>query len=519
MSPLIIRTNFSTSFFFSPHSLTRNRHSLSLNLVLMKPIGSLGFGNTLVLLNRGNGANSRSVLYKVKCKGLERNDDDANLEKEILEFMRNSKNPNVFPTKKDLIESGRNDLVEAIEKQRGWLSLGWDLDNQENEEVSIQDNEEDFSDGVLENDCRIFQQRFDRGEENDSLSGIDEVGTSGRAMQMEVENESGIEGILSRLDRERVLAYGIGTGHVKNNGRKQSISNGSGHDRESRSTPLNSSNGILDDSKGTDSRRGSFTDHDSMHTSLQSDMRAWGAQTRGLSEIEAEAAEGREHFPSDDVMVTRNIRTTDYGSKDLDEKQIRSHLQHLELELSSALSVLSSRTELADIVSLETAQLTHIVLHILCQGSRTLPEETHELSDAWEFQETEIMRARDKLRSTRAKLALLEGRMSLAIIEARKIVEVKQKKIDEARKALFHLRSACIVWPSSGSEVLLTGSFDGWSSKRKMEKSTSGIFSLSLKLYPGRYEFKFIVDGEWKTDPLRPIVNSNGHENNLLIIS
>ncbi|KAI3931236.1 hypothetical protein MKX01_040153 [Papaver californicum] len=507
MSTLIIRTNFTTSFFFSPHSLTRKQQSLSLNLDLMKPIGSLGFGNTLLLLKRGNGANSRSILFKIKCEGLERNDgDDTNLEKEILEFMRNSKNPNVFPTKKDLIESERNNLVEAIEKKRGWLSLGWDLDIQENEEVLIQDNEEIFGDGVLENDCRMFQQRFDRGEENDSLSGIDEVGTSGRAMQMEVENESGIEGILSRLDRERVLAYGIGTAHVKNHDLKQIVSNGSSHDRGSRSMPVTSSNDILDDSKGTDSWKGSFTGLDSMCTSLQSDMRAWGTQTKGLSEIETRAAEGREHVQGDDVMVVRNIMTTDYGSKDFDEKQIRSHLQHLQLELSSALSILSSRSELTDIV-------------VSNEGSRKLPEGTHELSDAWEFQETEIMRARDKLRSTRAKLAVLEGRMSLAIIEARNIVEVKQKKIDEARKALFHLRSACIVWPNSGSKVLLTGSFDGWSSQRKMEKSSSGIFSLSLKLYPGRYEFKFIVDGEWRTDPLRPIVNSNGHENNLLIIS
>ncbi|MCL7051950.1 hypothetical protein MKW94_020242 [Papaver nudicaule] len=486
MSPLIIRTNFSTPFFFSPHSLTRKHQSLPLNLVLMKPIGSLGFGNTLVLLKRGNGANSRSVLFKIKCKGLERNDgsDDTNLEKEILEFMRNSKNPNVFPTKKDLLEGGRNDLVEAIEKQRGWLSLGWDLDNQENEEVSRQDNEKD-----LENDCRMFQQRIDRGGQNDSVSDI-EVGTSGRAMQMEVENESGIEGILSRLDRERLLAYGTGTGHVKNKDRKQRISNGSDHDRGSKSMSLNSSNDKLDD----------------LHASLQSDMRAWGTQAKGFSENETEAAIGSEHVPTDDMMVTRNIRTTDYGSKNFDEKHIRSRLQHLELELSSALSVLSSRTEPADIV-------------VSDEGSRALPEGMHELSDAWEFQETEIMTARDKLRSTRAKLAVLEGRMSLAIIEARKVVELKQKKIDEARKALFHLRSACIVWPNSASEVLLTGSFDGWSNQRKMEKSSSGIFSLSLMLYPGRYEFKFIVDGEWKIDPLRTIVNSNGHENNLLIVS
>ncbi|KAJ6898101.1 5'-AMP-activated protein kinase subunit beta-2 [Populus alba x Populus x berolinensis] len=55
--------------------------------------------------------------------------------------------------------------------------------------------------------------------------------------------------------------------------------------------------------------------------------------------------------------------------------------------------------------------------------------------------------------------------------------------------------------------------------QRRMEKSSVGIFSLYLKLYPGRYEIKFIVDGEWRIDPLRPIVYNNGYENNLLIIT
>jgi len=40
------------------------------------------------------------------------------------------------------------------------------------------------------------------------------------------------------------------------------------------------------------------------------------------------------------------------------------------------------------------------------------------LSDSWEFQENEIMNAQDKLRSIRAKLAVLEGKMALAIMYA-----------------------------------------------------------------------------------------------------
>jgi len=45
------------------------------------------------------------------------------------------------------------------------------------------------------------------------------------------------------------------------------------------------------------------------------------------------------------------------------------------------------------------------------------------------------------------------------------------------------------------------------------------MLTLNLRLYPGRYEIKFIVDGVWKNDPLRPTVYNNGHENNLLVVT
>uniref|UniRef100_A0A3Q7ETH0 AMP-activated protein kinase glycogen-binding domain-containing protein n=1 Tax=Solanum lycopersicum TaxID=4081 RepID=A0A3Q7ETH0_SOLLC len=134
-------------------------------------------------------------------------------------------------------------------------------------------------------------------------------------------------------------------------------------------------------------------------------------------------------------------------------------------------------------------------------------------SDAWEFQENEFMNARERLRLIRAKLAVLEGKMTL------KMLDEKQKMIDRSSKALQLLRTARIVWTNSASEVLLAGSFDGWTTQRKMEKSSTGVFSVSLKLYPGRYEIKFVVDGIWKIDPLRPIVHSDGHENNLFIVT
>ncbi|KAM3294809.1 hypothetical protein ACQJBY_037594 [Aegilops geniculata] len=140
-------------------------------------------------------------------------------------------------------------------------------------------------------------------------------------------------------------------------------------------------------------------------------------------------------------------------------------------------------------------------------------------SDDWEFEETKVMHAQEELRTIRAKIAVLEGKVALEIIEKNKIIEEKQTRLDEVEKALSELRTVSVVWPNPASEVLLTGSFDGWTSQRRMEQSESGIFSYNLRLYPGRYEIKFIVDGVWKNDPLRPTVNNHGNENNLMIVT
>lgn len=68
--------------------------------------------------------------FVTRCKDLDREGGFA-LEAEILEFMKSSRNPEAFPSKKDLIEAGREDLVDAIVKKGGWLCLGWNLDVEE----------------------------------------------------------------------------------------------------------------------------------------------------------------------------------------------------------------------------------------------------------------------------------------------------------------------------------------------------------------------------------------------------
>lgn len=61
---------------------------------------------------------------------------------------------------------------------------------------------------------------------------------------------------------------------------------------------------------------------------------------------------------------------------------------------------------------------TFQTLSILHQDHESAVDNLLKLSDAWEFQENEVINAQAKLRSLRAKLAVLDGKMALAIMYA-----------------------------------------------------------------------------------------------------
>jgi 1,4-alpha-glucan branching enzyme len=68
------------------------------------------------------------------------------------------------------------------------------------------------------------------------------------------------------------------------------------------------------------------------------------------------------------------------------------------------------------------------------------------------------------------------------------------------RRVLFELAA------EPGSQVILAGSFNKWDSSAKVlkDKGGNGMFSTTLYLAPGRYEYKFIVNGQWCVDPECP---------------
>ncbi|NQX93222.1 MAG: hypothetical protein HRT74_14065, partial [Flavobacteriales bacterium] len=63
---------------------------------------------------------------------------------------------------------------------------------------------------------------------------------------------------------------------------------------------------------------------------------------------------------------------------------------------------------------------------------------------------------------------------------------------------------------TSAHEVILSGSFNNWAPREvPMTKTTTG-WEIDYVLPPGNYEYKFVVDGTWITDPHNPLMTGTG---------
>lgn len=61
-----------------------------------------------------------------------------------------------------------------------------------------------------------------------------------------------------------------------------------------------------------------------------------------------------------------------------------------------------------------------------------------------------------------------------------------------------------VVFKVSGepqNEVFLAGSFNDWDPAQNKLRYKDGAWSATLLLPPGRYEYKFVINGVWCVDP------------------
>ena len=79
------------------------------------------------------------------------------------------------------------------------------------------------------------------------------------------------------------------------------------------------------------------------------------------------------------------------------------------------------------------------------------------------------------------------------------------------------------VWTGGGGTVNLAGEFNGWStSEDPLAKQADGSFAILKKLAPGRYAYKFVVDGtSWKEDPTAAefVDDGFGGKNSVIVVA
>jgi len=74
--------------------------------------------------------------------------------------------------------------------------------------------------------------------------------------------------------------------------------------------------------------------------------------------------------------------------------------------------------------------------------------------------------------------------------------KIKTKQKIKRRKVTFSLEAA------EAGEVFLMGNFNDWNPKmHPMKADGNGIWNKTVMIPPGKYEYKFLIDGNWIEDP------------------
>lgn len=70
--------------------------------------------------------------------------------------------------------------------------------------------------------------------------------------------------------------------------------------------------------------------------------------------------------------------------------------------------------------------------------------------------------------------------------------------------------------------VILVGDFNAWDrQKHPMKRSKNGAWQKAVMLFPGRYEYRFLIDGQWANDMqnTETCPNCHGTLNNVVKVS
>ena len=114
--------------------------------------------------------------------------------------------------------------------------------------------------------------------------------------------------------------------------------------------------------------------------------------------------------------------------------------------------------------------------------------------------------------------------MKIKTKAAPKTVAAKRRCVRKAAAPKTAEKSVTFtVRADAGKSVYLAGSFNQWNpaGKKMLDKKNEGVYTATVKLAPGRYEYKFVIDGVWCADPenLDFVQNDHGTLNSVIAVA
>ena len=88
-----------------------------------------------------------------------------------------------------------------------------------------------------------------------------------------------------------------------------------------------------------------------------------------------------------------------------------------------------------------------------------------------------------------------------------------ERPVEKPTEFVFHMPQA--------RSAAVAGNFNNWEPKRTaMRKDPGGDWKATVWLPPGRYEYRFIVDGQWVSDPSakESAPNGFGSTNSVVVV-
>ena len=94
-----------------------------------------------------------------------------------------------------------------------------------------------------------------------------------------------------------------------------------------------------------------------------------------------------------------------------------------------------------------------------------------------------------------------------------------KKKVKAAKTPIKRRRVTMTYEAPYAESVSLMGDFNQWNEKKHpMKERNHGMWEKIIMVPPGRYEYRFLVDGQWRNDPANDQICANcfGGANNIL---